>query len=413
MARILGIKIENYKALKDITLGGVTWGAPHKLTPLTVVIGKNGVGKSSIFDAFGFLVDCMLEKSIEDACNIKNRCGFDRLVSSGLKEERKQIKFTIYYRGEEKENPIIYHVSIGKAESDGKPIVLRETLSTHKTQTSKGKQGAPSHFLKLEKGKGQVWGRESDEDHKKYKEDLGLEPNKLGIVNLADHIDKHPRIKKFKTFVQSWYLSYFAPDAARNIPQFRPEKQINTRGDNMANVLQYLWQNNKKDFKKMLNSISERIPGINEIEPYKEEVTNNVYLLFKDKGFLNGFTQQQMSDGTLKILCYMLLLHSPGHAPFICIEEPENGLYHALLPFLVNEFREYTSKIKNASQVFVTTHQPYLVDALDPDELWVLEKNNDGFAKIKRADEYDFVKNMKEEGLPLGSLWYSEHLEED
>jgi len=120
---------------------------------------------------------------------------------------------------------------------------------------------------------------------------------------------------------------------------------------------------------------------------------------------------QQISDGTLKVFTYLLLLEDPSPAPFLCIEEPENGLYHKLLEVLAKEFREHATKRKDGSQVFITTHQPYFVDALEPDEVWILEKGADGFATARRASDDDLVKNMVAEGLPLGGLWYSDYLD--
>jgi predicted ATPase len=121
-----------------------------------------------------------------------------------------------------------------------------------------------------------------------------------------------------------------------------------------------------------------------------------------------------MSDGTLKLFTYMLLLADPTPPPFIGIEEPENGLYHKLLEILAHEFREHTTGIKGGSggsQLFVTTHQPYFVDALMPEEVWILEKGNDGFSKISRASDNKLVKNLVAEGLPLGGLWYSDYID--
>ncbi len=407
MARIEGIKIQNYRALKDITLGGVMHNATHKLTHLTVVIGKNGVGKSSIFDAFGFLADCMAT-DIEAACNARNRGGFDKLISSDVDGS---ISFKIYYREDEKQRPITYEVSIGKDKKskDERPIAINERLRQGKDQ----EPGHPRLFLDLKKGKGNVWvGNESVEgDDEGFKKEVILSPHTLGIVTLAEHVGDNPRIERFKNFIKNWYLSYFTPDSAREITQYGVDRHLNLKGDNMANVVRYLQKSYGKVFQKILDDISKKIPGIGEITAHTEGVTNNVFLFFKDKGLTKPFTQQQMSDGTLKLFCYMLLLRNPEAVPFVCIEEPENGLYHALLPFLVNEFREHTVTRGKASQVFVTTHQPYLVDELEPEEVWVLEKQENGFAKITRADQFRFVQGMKDEGLPLGSLWYSEHLE--
>ena len=133
-------------------------------------------------------------------------------------------------------------------------------------------------------------------------------------------------------------------------------------------------------------------------------------LRFNDKGFQDPFYAQQVSDGTLKVFAYLLLLEDPDPPPFLCIEEPENGLYHKLLETLANEFREHSSE-RRGSQIFATTHQPYFVDALDPREVWVLEKGEDGFSTIRRASDEQIVNNMVEEGLPLGGLWYSDYLD--
>ena len=163
-------------------------------------------------------------------------------------------------------------------------------------------------------------------------------------------------------------------------------------------------------FNTILKKIADKIPGINQIDT---EETNDGRLLlkFNDKGFQDPFYAQQMSDGTLKLFAYLLLLEDPTPPPFVCIEEPENGLYHKLLEILATEFREHATGLKGGSQVFVTTHQPYFVDALDPKEVWILEKGEDGFSKIYRASEDPLVNNLVEEGLPLGGLWYSDYLD--
>ena len=77
----------------------------------------------------------------------------------------------------------------------------------------------------------------------------------------------------------------------------------------------------------------------------------------------------------------------------------------------MREFREHATGKKNASQIFVTTHQPYFVDALTPQEVWILEKGADGFSTVRRAADIEVVRNMVAEDLPLGSLWYSDYLD--
>ncbi len=410
MALIEGFRIQNYRSLHDIAMGRIGTDKDlrkaEELTPLTVVIGKNGVGKSSIFDALGFLADCM-ETDLETAFNSRNRGGYDKLVSAGADQP---IAITIYYRESKNDRPITYEVSIGKEQKSEIPIVISERL--RQRAKSSGGQGRPRSFLHLERGTGTVYvGDDALEGDEASKRNVQFDPHRLAIVSLAEQFKENPRIAQFKKFIQSWYLSYFTPDSARKIPQAGVHKHLNLHGDNIGNVVQYMERNHPVIFKRILSEISQKIPGIGTIEPYRDPITNNLYLLFKDRGFAKPFTQQQMSDGTLKMFSYLLLLNDPEPAPFICIEEPENGLYHKLLETLAREFREHATGKKGASQIFITTHQPYFVDALEPNEVWILEKGPDGFSTIRRASDDPIVRNMVAEGLPLGGLWYSDYLD--
>ena len=428
MAKIEGFRIKNFRSLKDVTLGRL-WNQQkaEPLTPMTAVIGKNGVGKSTLFDAFGFLADA-LKSGVEEACDSRGRGGFKRIRAQGQQDP---IEFEVYYKEGGNARPITYEIAID-IDKSGRPFVLKERLR----QRRKGqKHGWPFSFLVLNSGKGVAWkgdqgGRQINEDQgdfdlfdlmksiqsgaseeeSKETEVVELEDiRKLGIATLGS-LKQHPRISAFRKFIEGWYLSYFTPDAARSLPLAGPQKHLNIHGDNLGNVVQFMEREHPKRFQAILNRIAEKIPGIDKIET---EATNDDRLLlrFNDKGFQDPFYSQQMSDGTLKVFAYLLLLEDPTPPPFLCIEEPENGLYHKLLESLAQEFREHATGRKGGSQVFITTHQPYLVDALEPSEVWILEKGPDGFSSIRRASEDETVKNLVAEGLPLGGLWYSDYLD--
>ncbi len=428
MAKIEGLKIKNYRVLKDITLGKL-WNTQQAqpLEPMTAVIGKNGVGKSSLFDAFGFLSDC-LKVGVEEACDSRGRGGFQKIISKG---EKGPIEFVVYYKESGISRPITYELSIALDKSN-RPYVLKERLR----QRRKGQShGWPFSFLILNEGRGVAWkgeieGRQVDEaseeidlfnliesakdinsEESKETEIVELEDKrKLGIATLGA-LKQHPRISAFRNFIENWYLSYFTPDAARSLPLAGPQKHLNIHGDNLGNVVQFMEREHPKRFQSILDRIADKIPGVQKIDTEK---TNDGRLLlrFNDKGFNDPFYAQQMSDGTLKVFAYLLMLEDPSPPPFLCIEEPENGLYHKLLEALAKEFREHATGKKGGSQVFITTHQPYFVDALSPEETWILEKGADGFSTIRRASDDDTVKALVDEGLPLGGLWYSDYLDE-
>ena len=442
MARIEGIRIQNYRALRDITLGRL-WNTPGvaALTPMTAVIGKNGVGKSSLFDALGFLADC-LKLGVEEACDQRGRGGFDRIRSQGSSAP---IEFEVCYREGPGAQLITYRLVIDK-DSSGRPYVQTESLLQ---SGDDGSTESPRIFLLLMDGGGVAWkwesqGQQIDEGAKEgfdfesggrflerlserlagtekceakmgragddEIESVQLQDNRrLGIATLGA-LKQHPRIVAFREFVEGWYLSYFTPDAARSLPLAGPQRRLNSHGDNLGNVVQYMQREHPDRFKNILTKIADRIPGIDRIDT-QQSPDGRLLLRFNDRGFQDPFYAQQMSDGTLKVFAYLLMLEDPQPPPFTCIEEPENGLYHKLLEILADEFRSHATGEKNAPQIFVTTHQPYFVDALTPEETWVLEKQDDGFATIRRASDDPVVSAMVEEGLPLGSLWYSEYLE--
>lgn len=428
MSGIEGFKIKNYRTLRDITLGKL-WNTQNRasLTPMTAVIGKNGVGKSTIFDAFGFLSDC-LRGGVEEACDARGRGGFERIRSQG---NTGSIEFEIYYKEDGNARPITYELAID-LDSEGRPFVKQERLR----QRRKGqKTGCPFSFLILNEGKGIAWkgeeeGKQVDEDQEDFdlfnlierlrkgeaeeesKETEVVDLNdkrKLGIATLGS-LKQHPRISLFRKFIEGWYLSYFTPDAARSLPLAGPQKHLNIHGDNLGNVVQFMEREHSRKFQSVLDSISQKIPGIQKINTEKSP-DGRLLLKFNDRGFKDPFYVQQMSDGTLKVFAYLLLLEDPSPPPFICVEEPENGLYHKLLETLAQEFRVHATGRKGGSQIFITTHQPYFVDALQPEEVWVLEKGQDGFSTIKRASEDPLIQNLVSQGLPLGGLWYSDYLD--
>ena len=422
MAKIEGFRVKNFKVLKDVTLGRL-WKQPanQPLTAMTAVIGKNGVGKSALFDAFGFLADA-LKLGVEEACDARGRGGFGRIRSQG---ETGAIEFEVYYREHGNARPITHEIHIDVDDSR-RPYVSQEHMREHFRNEVR-------LFLILLNGRGAAWkgnqaGRQVDETAegfgigefieflKNEKDDvtdaefIELEDRRrLGIATLGA-LKQHPRISAFRRFIEGWYLSYFTPDAARSLPLAGPQKRLNVHGDNLGNVVQFMEREHPESFQTILKRIAGRIPGIDAIDT---ERTNDGRLLlrFNDKGFQDPFYAQQMSDGTLKVFAYLLLLEDPTPPPFLCIEEPENGLYHKLLETLANEFREHASGGRGGSQVFVTTHQPYFVDALEPTEVWILEKGADGFSTIRRASDDPIVNNMVAEGLPLGGLWYSDYLD--
>lgn len=402
MARIEGITIQNYRALKQVTIGKTfehQGGAP--LPSMMAVIGPNGSGKSTLLDAFGFLRDCLCD-GVEAACDKGMRGGFDRLRR---KESREPIKFELYYREGDDERPISYSLWIDSDES-GRPLVAKERFRQRRRGAT---QGRPYSFVDLKKGRGFAWAGESTDDEEgNEKVAVNLDdPRRLAITSLGN-LTEHPRIVHFREFLEGWYLSYFAPDLARGMPMAGSQRKLNSRGDNLANYVQFLQKEQPRKFEAVLKEVGRKIPGIQKIA-FKIAEDGRLLLQFNDRGYTDPFYAPSMSDGTLKYFAYMLLLADPESAPLIGIEEPENGLHHQILSPLATEMRT-RANAPGGPQVLVTTHANYFVDALKPEEVFVLSKGKDGASTVMCAADNAEVVGMVADGIPLGSLWYSNHL---
>lgn len=409
MGKIEGIKIQNYGPLKNVTLGKTRTKQNVKaLGNLVAIIGASGNGKSTLADVFGFIADC-LEIGVEAACDANNRGGYEQLITQGVSEP---ISFEIYYRESSNTRPITYEISID-IDKTGRPYVKEERLR-QRVQT----YGWPRSFLYLQEGKGYAFEGDSRDESgqnddgtivgKKVEVELA-DTRKLGIVTLGA-MKQYERIEKFLNFLRSWFLCYFSPNDARKMQSVAPQPYLDRTGSNINNVAQYMYRENTKEFEKVLKDIQTKIPGIIKIEPQKFD-NGQMMLKFYAEGFQKPFYSPKMSDGTLKLFAYYLLMHEKNPRQLVFIEEPENGLYNQYLTSLATEMRNNVGA-GFTKQFFVTTHSPFFVNALSPDDVWVLVKDANGFSNVKRASEYHFVKELAEEGVTLGDMWYSRYFED-
>lgn len=337
MGKILGIAIQNYGTLKDIKMGKLfSDQSGNELGNMVAVIGPSGNGKSTLADAFGFLSDC-IAMDVESACDANNRGGFDQLISQGNND---RIHFEIYYKENSGSRPITYELTISKDKYE-RPCVKEERLRQRRPNQ---KRGRPLSFLNLVDGKGYAFegtdgGQDEDgtDDGKKVLVELS-DIRKLGIVTLGA-MKQYSRIEQFLSFLKSWYLCYFTPDAARQIQSSAPAQYLNRIGSNINNVAQFMYRENPREFKKILEKIQSKIPNIIKIEPIKLK-NGQMVLEFWQEGFEEPFFSQRMSDGTLKLFAYYLLLHEKSPRQLVFVEEPENGLYHQYLANLALEMKK-------------------------------------------------------------------------
>ena len=382
--RIESLSVRNYRALRQIEL--------KNLTPLTVFLGPNGSGKSTLFDVFAFLAESF-SLGLRKAWDKRGR--FKELRTRG---EDGPIIFEVKYREKKKTPLITYHLEI---DEDAKgPFVAREFLSW-----KRGLHGQPFRFLDFSNGVGEVvTGELPDERDTRTPE--RLDSRDLLAVNTLGQLAKHPRVGALRRFITGWYLSYLSADNTRGVPEAGPQERLSSSGDNLPNVIQYLKEQHAGRLDEILTKLTQRVPQLERVDA---EVMPDGRLLLqvKDAPFERPVMAKFASDGTLKMLAYLTLLYDPEPPQLIGIEEPENQLHPRLLPELAEECRNAAA----SAQLMVTTHSPFFLNALRPDEAWVLYRTNAGFTRARRVSDMQGIKEFMAEGAQLGQLWMEGHFE--
>ena len=381
---INAIYIKNYRVFRDAQLLG--------LSPLSVVIGANGTGKSTLFDVFSFLKDA-LAGNVHSA-TVK-RGGFRELRSRG---RRGPIEISVYYVGSG-ERDLFY--SLHLSDEKGRTIVKNEILiSSPDGQVSGGQiHGEEEKFVEFVRGQG--FASKFSED-KPEGEQIPYElddPSTLAIKALGQ-IRDFPLVIELRSLIESWYISNFHIADARVSAEAGYAEHLSTLGDNVAQVAHYLHENHPRQFRKVLEAMRDRVPGVDEVEAKVTE-DGRLVLRFKDGSFKDPFIARHVSDGTIKMFAYLVLLHDPKPHPLIAVEEPENQLYPDMLGLLTEEFRDYA---RRGGQAFVSTHSPEFLNDAELDEVYWLEKVK-GFSRVCRASDYPLLRNLFDAGDPPGALW--------
>jgi predicted ATPase len=382
--RIEELSVINYRALRNLTLKG--------LTPLTVFLGPNGSGKSTTFDVFAFLSECF-SVGLRKAWDKRGR--FKELRTRGSDGA---IVFELKYREKPKSPIITYHLTI-EEERKG-PYVAEEWL-----QWRRGSKGKPFRFLDFERGAGKViTGEEPDESDQRMEE--RLDSPEMIAANTLGQLAKHPRVSALRRFITGWYLSYLTADNTRGTPEAGPQERLSATGDNLPNVIQYLKEQHEDRLGDILKTLSHRVPQLEKVDA-ELMADGRLLLQIKDAPFERPILAKFASDGTLKMLAYLTVLYDPDPPQLVGIEEPENHLHPRLLPELAEECREASAR----TQLMVTTHSPFFVNGLRPEELWVLYRDKNGYTQAKQAAKMKGIKEFMNQGALLGHLWMEGHFE--
>ncbi len=380
--RIESLRVENYRALRKVEM--------DNLTPMTVLLGPNGSGKSTLFDVFNFLSECF-QFGLRHAWDRRGRG--KELKTRGSDGP---IIFELKYRERPKAPIITYRLAIDEGAKG--PEVVEEWL-----QWRRGQKGQPFRFLEFRRGVGRAVSGELP-DAQDQRKDATLRSADLIAVNTLGQLAEHPRVAALREFITDWYVSYLSIDSTRNQPEAGPQERLSKGGENLPNVIQYLKEQHPERLEQIFSVLRQRIPRLERVEadPMPD---GRLLLQIKDAPFEQPVLSKFASDGTMKMLAYLTVLYDPEPPRFIGIEEPENFLHPRLLPELAEECRAASER----SQLLITSHSPFLLNAMRAEEVRVLYRDEQGFTQAVRASDIQGIPEFIQAGASLGYLWMEGH----
>ncbi|NVO83475.1 AAA family ATPase [Hymenobacter terrestris] len=387
--RLTYLRIKNYRALRDVEL--------RDLTPLTVFIGPNGSGKSTILDALAFLAEAV-SGNLQQAWEKRNR--FAGIRTRG---QEGPIEFEV---GALLSKNTRVHYEVSFIEQEDQLDVANEVFwITGSTMIRLFYANQPV----LTKPHGDVRGAVVRNAYYSDTDDqMRIIPGKnpyLYYSHLFNRTEEGQVVgidSELASLFRSYRYIHLTDDHLKGYSDAGPREKLSDNGDNLPNVLYYLHEKHPETLARITAQLRRWVPQLADVVP---EITSDERLLlrFKDAAFEKPLPAQYMSDGTMRLAALLTLLYEPNATGLLGIEEPENELHPRLLPRLAEELLKAT----DTRQLLVATHSPFLLDALEPEQVWILHRGDDGYTQATRTADIPQVKELVEDGSPLGYLWTS------
>lgn len=372
------IAIKNYKSLKNLELD---------LKPLMVFVGPNNAGKSNIFDALQFLTQL---GTMEPGAATRQRGGFNQIVFDGKIEQQVTIELKGSIKVKDKEHIYKYFIELN-GDKHGNCFIQHEIFHLVKEDGKRDILKYPD-----EKGTAAVY----DESGKQISS-YGTGRDRSYLYYFSDP-DRYPILGHFSNEVQNWAFFNPLPPSMRSPLPVRRELQLQSYGENLSAVLHVLQSEYPDRFREIAEILKSAVPELKELSTgLTAHEAGQTYVRISEKSLASSIPAWGMSDGTLRFLACLVALYSPASPRLICFEEPENYVHPRLLELMVDLLKGASQK----TQVLINTHSPYLVDFLDPGDLFIVEKVN-GETQVKRAEDKKGIKEALKT-LGLGEMWYS------
>lgn len=383
--RLTSFRLQNFKAVRDS--GSIKFG------PLTVFIGNNGSGKSSIIEGLD-----TLQQIVQDGLDAAMRPwhGFEHVWNRGVKHaDIDEAKGKRAYQS----NPMRFMVAGVQAEHKQMSGAFRAELDVTMGP------GGNTLFIQREDLQFRKGIHMTRGDHGKIAYDP-MPTNRRTPTRLDDG-ESMMQDLGIGGLGHWQFLALVPQQMTEPVPQQRAGGAVHlaTNGSNIAQYMSWIRSADQSAFAGILEAMQYVLPYARDVQPQlTSELERTVYLQMTEAGFkIPGW---MFSTGTLRVLALLALLRSPEPPPLIAVEEIENGLDPRSVNLVLQEIRGAIES--GRTQVIVTTHSPYLLDLLDLSHLILCERL-DGEPVLVRPQDRKHVRDWSKSFAP-GQLYVMDRL---
>jgi predicted ATPase len=366
------LRIVGYRRIRDMEIA---------LRPLTVLIGANGVGKTSFLEVMSLLAESAKSNLKEYILALH---GINSLVTYDA-PPRLTLEIAKSFG---KSAPLEYTlILVPTAQSYS---IEAETLTQERGQTS------PFIFINSRFGAIKYFERK---DAKLLRPTWEHDPLETSLAQVPKMFEEPESFRRFLSSSTIYHVLDVSPRAPVRLPQqMRPSSHPGNNGENLTSYLYYLREARRNIYESIEDTLRAALPGFVQLD-FPPVAAGTLTFTLKDRSFTHPLYPHQLSEGTLRFLWLVALLHSPELPAITLLDEPEVSLHPELLIVLSSLFREASHR----TQLIVATHADSMVRFLVPEELAVMDLDETGGTKVTWADSFDVEEWMKE--YSLDELW--------
>jgi len=369
------LKIDGFRRL---------FSAEVEMRPLTVMIGANGVGKSSFLEIFSLLAASakgQLQSKISELGGLSQIVTVDRADSVSI-----SLLMPI-----ENQEPLNYYLKIA-TKGQFYEIGL-ETLIQQRNPD------AVQPFKYIE-SRGLDVRYFSPENEKLLRPNWQHTPYETSLAQVPKMYREPETLRQNLascSFYKAWELN-LSPQSPIRLPQsMRPATLPGSKGEDLVSCLYYLRETDRNRFEIIEDTLAAAFPDFERLS-FPPVAAGTLAMTWKDRNFSYPFYMHQLSEGTLRFLWLITLLQSRDLTAITLIDEPEVSLHPELLQLLAHAMREASQR----TQLIVATHSDRLIRFLQPHEVLVCD-SEDGLATLTWADSIDLEHWLKD--YSLDQLW--------